>query len=101
MVVTKIYDDGKLVDEITADYRWMWMVAKRRLMLAAAGKTELENIGIYAAQDALRLLDEIEQCEFFGSDWEQTPDDEQNIQNMKRELGLMHNVREEDANDTV
>ena len=28
----------------TADYRWMWMVAKRRLMLAAAGKTELENI---------------------------------------------------------
>lgn len=85
----------------TADYRWMWMVAKRRLMLAAEGKMELENIGIYAAQDALRLLDEIEQCEFFGSDWAQTLDDEQDMQNMKQELGLMHNVRKEDANDTV
>ena len=84
-----------------ANYRWMWMAAKRRLMLAAAGKTELENIGIYAAQDALRLLDEIEQCEFFGSDWAHTLDDEQDMQNMKRELGLMHNAQEEDADDAV
>ena len=51
--------------ENKANYRWMWMIAKRHLILAAAGKTELENIGIYAAQDVLRLLDEIEQCEFF------------------------------------
>lgn len=87
--------------ENKANYRWMWMIAKRHLILAAAGKTELENIGIYAAQDVLRLLDEIEQCEFFGSDWAQTLDDEQDMQNMKQELGLMHNVREEDADDTV
>lgn len=83
------------------DYRWMWMEAKRRLMLVAAGKIKSEDMGSYAAQDALRLMDEIEQCEFFGSDWAQTLDDEQNMQNMKQELGLMHNVREEDADDTV
>lgn len=87
--------------ENTVNYRWMWMVAKRRLMLAAAGKVKSESIGSYAAQDALRMLDEIEQCEFFGSDWAQTPDDEQDMQNVKRELGLMHNVREEDADDAV
>lgn len=52
------------------DYRWMWMEAKRRLMLVAAGKIKPENMGSYAAQDALRMLEAIEQQEYFGSDWE-------------------------------
>lgn len=69
--------------ENTVNYRRMWMVAKRRLMLAAAGKVKSESIGSYAAQDALRVLEEIEQCEFFGSDWAHTLDDEQDMQNMK------------------
>ena len=53
-----------------ADYRWMWMTAKRRLMLAAEGKVKSESIGSYAAQDALRMLEAIEQQEYFGSDWD-------------------------------
>ena len=53
-----------------ADYRWMWMTAKRRLILAAEGKVKSESIGSYAAQDALRMLEAIEQQEYFGSDWD-------------------------------
>lgn len=52
------------------DYRWMWMEAKRRLMLVAAGKIKSEDMGSYAAQDALRMLEAIEQHEYFGEDWE-------------------------------
>ena len=52
------------------DYRWMWMEAKRRLMLVAAGKIKSEDMGSYAAQDALRMLEAIEQKEYFGEDWD-------------------------------
>lgn len=52
------------------DYRWMWMEAKRRLMLVAAGKIKSEDMGSYAAQDALRMLEAIEQQEYFGEDWD-------------------------------
>lgn len=52
------------------DYRWMWMEVKRRMMLVADGKVKSKDMGSYAAQDALRMLEAIEQQEYFGSDWD-------------------------------
>lgn len=52
------------------DYRWMWMEAKRRMMLVTDGKVKSKDMGSYAAQDALRMLEAIEQQEYFGSDWD-------------------------------
>ena len=52
------------------DYRWMWMEAKRRMMLVTDGKVKSKDMGSYAAQDALRMLEAIEQQEYFGSAWD-------------------------------
>ena len=52
------------------DYRWMWMEVKRRMMLVADGKVKSKDMGSYAAQDSLRMLEAIEQQEYFGIDWD-------------------------------